>query len=74
MFFRTGKQAKTDPIDDFINSLDYWENINLRIALIRNANHEVSDQDAYNRATLDFKETESLKFQLEKVLKTGISN
>lgn len=74
MLFRTGQQAKTDPIDDFINSLDYWENINLRIALIRNTNHEVSDQDAYDRATLDFKESESLKLQLEKVLRTGIPN
>lgn len=74
MLFRTGQQAKTDPIDDFINSLDYWENINLRIALIRNTNHEVSDQDAYDRAILDFKESESLKLQLEKVLRTGIPN
>lgn len=75
--FRTkhsNEDNTTDAITIFLRSLSYWENINLRIALIRNTNHKVSDQEAYNRAIVEFKNSESLHYQLEKVLKTGLPN
>jgi len=55
-------------------SLDYWENINLRVVLIKNVKAPISNNDAYNQSILEFRDTIKLYQQLEKVLKTGRSN
>lgn len=70
--FNKNKNFKTDKVKSFIDSLDYWENINLRIALIRNTNAKISDQEAYDQALVEYKNTDQLYYQLNKVLKTGL--
>lgn len=70
--FNKNKNFKTDKVKSFIDSLDYWENINLRIALIRNTNTKISDQEAYDQALVEYKNTDQLYYQLNKVLKTGL--
>ncbi|MCV3315616.1 hypothetical protein NVV78_06625 [Pediococcus ethanolidurans] len=70
--FNKNKNFKIDKAKAFIDSLDYWENINLRIALIRNTNAKISDQEAYDQALVEYKNTDQLYYQLNKVLKTGL--
>lgn len=58
-------------IDSFLDSLSYWETINLRTTLIR-ANHpELSLEDANCKATMEFSEPEKLRYDFERALKSG---
>lgn len=58
-------------IDSFLNSLSYWESINLRVTLIEAQDKAVSQKEAYEKATLEFSSPEKMKFDFERAIKSG---
>ena len=48
------KNLSSNQISSFLNSLSYWESINLRSTLLKAQNKGMSSEDAYEQATLDY--------------------
>lgn len=63
-------------ISSFLESLNYWEEINLRMTLIKAQYNQskfgISDKDAYEQALMEYDDNEQLKYDLERALKSGI--
>nr|WP_114788219.1 hypothetical protein [Lactiplantibacillus plantarum] len=66
------KNLSSNQISSFLNSLSYWESINLRSTLLKAQNKGMSSEDAYEQATLDYEDPKNLEFDFERALKTGI--
>lgn len=57
-----------DPIDSFLNSLTYWQLINLRTRLILGKYPEKNFSDAKRQAVVEFYDEDKLKYDLEEAL------
>ncbi|WP_076655218.1 hypothetical protein [Lactiplantibacillus plantarum] len=66
------KNLSSNQISSFLNSLSYWESINLRSTLLKAQIKGMSSEDAYEQATLDYEDPKNLEFDFERALKTGI--
>lgn len=66
-----GKKENNN-IDSFLNSLDYWEEINLYIALLKAQDREITTEEAYKKAILDYDESGGLRWSFERALKSTI--
>lgn len=66
------KNLSSNQISSFLNSLSYWESINLRSTLLKAQNKGMSSEDAYEQATLDYEDPKNLEFDFERALKTEI--
>lgn len=58
---------KPNNTDSFLKSLDYWHSINLYITL-RQAESEISFEEARAEALLNYKNPEKLKYMLEEAI------
>ena len=57
------------PIDSFLDSRSYWQEINLRATLLMSKNHELSHKKAKDIAVREWgSEKNKLKFDLEEAL------
>lgn len=52
----------------FINSLDYWQAINLRMTLLKAKNPNDSEEDIRIQAVTEYSDSEKLKYDLEEAL------
>lgn len=57
-----------NPIDSFLDSLTYWQGINLRIRLILGKHPERDFGDAKRQAIVEFSDKQKLKYDLEEAL------
>lgn len=71
MFEKIFKNDLDHQIDSFLNSLSYFEAINLRMTLIRANDPQISLKDANDKAVIEFSNPRKLKFDFEKAIKTG---
>lgn len=58
-------------IDSFLNSLSYFEEVNLRMTLIRAKHPKMSLEDAHRQAVIEYSDPGKLKFDFERAIKTG---
>lgn len=58
---------KSNDVDSFLKSLDYWRKINLYITLIQ-ARNDISFEDAKSEALVNFDDPDKLKYMLEEAI------
>ncbi|MGV3201492.1 hypothetical protein ACEE97_06565 [Limosilactobacillus reuteri] len=61
------KNFKSNDVDSFLDSLDYWRTINLYITL-RQARSNISFEDAKSEAIVNFGNPDKLKYMLEEAI------
>lgn len=61
------KNFKSNDVDSFLDSLDYWRTINLYITL-RQARSNISFEDAKSEAIVNFGDPDKLKYMLEEAI------
>ena len=57
-----------DPVDSFLSSLTYWQEVNLKMNILKLDNPKISKKEALEEATLA--DAKSLKYDLEKIIGT----
>lgn len=61
------KNFKSNDVDSFLDSLDYWRTINLYITL-RQARSNISFEDAKSETIVNFGNPDKLKYMLEEAI------
>ena len=61
------KNFKSNDVDSFLDSLDYWRTINLYTTL-RQARSNISFEDAKSEAIVNFGDPDKLKYMLEEAI------
>lgn len=61
------KNFKSNDVDSFLGSLDYWRTINLYITLLQ-ARSNISFEDAKSEAIVNFGNPDKLKYMLEEAI------
>lgn len=61
------KNFKSNDVDSFLDSLDYWRTINLYITL-HQARSNISFEDAKSEAIVNFGNPDKLKYMLEEAI------
>lgn len=61
------KNFKSNDVNSFLDSLDYWRTINLYITL-RQARSNISFEDAKSEAIVNFGDPDKLKYMLEEAI------
>lgn len=59
-----------DPVDSFLSSLTYWQEVNLKMNILKLDNPEISKSEAFEQAALS--DSEPLKYDLEKMVGTVV--
>lgn len=63
-------QKSSDSVESFLSSLTYWETINLKMNILKIDNPNISKEQAFEEASLEKSLTDSLEFDLEKIIGT----
>nr|WP_321314971.1 hypothetical protein [uncultured Ligilactobacillus sp.] len=61
-------QSSDSSFEKFINSLNYWQAINLRMTLLRSKRPNDSEEDIRIQAVTEYSDSEKLKYDLEEAL------
>lgn len=61
-------QSSDSSLEKFINSLNYWQAINLRMTLLRSKRPNDSEEDIRIQAVTEYSDSEKLKYDLEEAL------
>lgn len=63
-------KKSSDSVESFLSSLTYWETINLKMNILKIDNPNISREQAFEEASLEKSLTDSLEFDLEKIIGT----